>query len=342
MSDMRLSRRTFSLGGLAALGAGCATDVPASVPALAGSPLLVAGVAAVIEIAPVLLAARENPRLAETVEGGIPNLFAFEERRALTRAPVERDQPVADLACQAETATLRVSVLKPDLRLIMVLTEGLYRIIARRSAGIASLADLRGKRVATLRETSSDYFLHLMLQSAGLSYSDIKLVPGLQTPQAVAEAMVKGEVDAITVWEPEIEHAAHAFADDIVTFSDPRLYRERYGIHATAATLADPIKRRQIVQFLVKVFDASKACKEFPGRIIPSSAARSGFSEDLLKRAWPYLNFPADLSSDLVDVMAAEEVWLAQLQNRPPRTPSEIARLIDATILEEARALAAG
>jgi NitT/TauT family transport system substrate-binding protein len=300
-------------------------------------PLKVCGYDNVIEIAPALLVAKDNPGLAEVVEGGLASLFPAEDRLTLTGGRTERDRHDADLACQAETVTLRVSVQKPDLRLIMVLTEGDYRIIARRSGGIVSLQDLRGKRMATLRGTSSDYFLHLMLQSVGLSQADMAFVPGLRGAQGVAEAIIKGEADAVTIWEPEIERVADALGDDVVSFSNPGLYRERYGIHATAGSLADPIKRRQIVQFLAKIFDTSKTCKEDPGKVIPSSAARSGFGEDLLRRAWPHLRFPADLSPDLLDVMVAEEVWLAQFQNRQPRPRSEISRLVDSSVLKEAR-----
>ena len=55
----------------------------------------------------------------------------------------------------------------PDLRIIFNVTEGLYRIVARRSAGIASVADLKGKRVATIAPTSAGYFLHRMLATRG-------------------------------------------------------------------------------------------------------------------------------------------------------------------------------
>ena len=46
----------------------------------------------------------------------------------------------------------------PGLRIILTVSEGYYRIVARRSAGISSLADLKGKRIATFPSTSSAYY----------------------------------------------------------------------------------------------------------------------------------------------------------------------------------------
>ena len=81
--------------------------------------------------------------------GGIPNLVGEAGAQGFA-------QPgVADVATNAETQLLRFSVRHPDLRIIFNVTEGLYRIVARRSAGIASIADLKGKRVATIEQTSA-------------------------------------------------------------------------------------------------------------------------------------------------------------------------------------------
>ena len=60
----------------------------------------------------------------------------------------------ADLATNSETQALRGSYAQPDLRFIFTVAECPYRIVARRSAGITRLADLRGKRVATQLESS--------------------------------------------------------------------------------------------------------------------------------------------------------------------------------------------
>ena len=118
----------------------------------ASRPLRVYGNTKTIELAPVLLAADRIHKTPVTVSnGGIPNLFTGE----------------ADIATNAETQALRQSVDHPNLRIILTVSEGFYRIIARRSAGVTKLADLKGKRIATFGRTSSAYYLAKMLGTQG-------------------------------------------------------------------------------------------------------------------------------------------------------------------------------
>ncbi len=76
--------------------------------------------------------------------GGIPNLVGEPAIGGFG------EPGVADVATHAETQALRYSTRNPDLRIILTVTQGLYRIVARRSAGIEKVADLKGKRIATI------------------------------------------------------------------------------------------------------------------------------------------------------------------------------------------------
>src|SRR5262249_44197850 len=79
----------------------------------------------------------------------------------------------AQAATNAETQMLNVVQANPKVRMLLTVAEGLYRVVARKSAGIRSIADLRGKRVATPPNTSAHYHLVRMLQSAGVQESDV-------------------------------------------------------------------------------------------------------------------------------------------------------------------------
>jgi NitT/TauT family transport system substrate-binding protein len=63
----------------------------------------------------------------------------------------------AHAAGNATTQMLRVLGDNPNVRLLFTLVDGNYRIVAKRSAGISRLADLKGKRIvvpATPRPTT--------------------------------------------------------------------------------------------------------------------------------------------------------------------------------------------
>lgn len=60
----------------------------------------------------------------------------------------------------------------------------------------------------------------------------------------------RGGVDAVALWEPSTQLAADAIGSDAIVFQDRSLYREIVNLHSTAEKLADPEKRRGIVEFV--------------------------------------------------------------------------------------------
>ena len=114
----------------------------------------------------------------------------------------------AHAATNAETQLLIAGT--PNVRLLFTVAEGLYRIVAKRSAGITTLADLRGKRVVTPRDTSAHYFLVRTLASAGVSESDVTIVS--LPREGMATGVAKGDADAIAMWEPESQKASSCSA----------------------------------------------------------------------------------------------------------------------------------
>ncbi|WP_137597696.1 aliphatic sulfonate ABC transporter substrate-binding protein [Paucilactobacillus kaifaensis] len=73
-------------------------------------------------------------------------------------------------------------------------------IVVGKSSGINSLSDLKGKRIAYTKNTSSEYLLRKALKKAGLSTSDVTMVNMDQSSASVAFS--KGKVDAWATWDP--------------------------------------------------------------------------------------------------------------------------------------------
>jgi NitT/TauT family transport system substrate-binding protein len=285
------------------------------------APLRVYGNKTTIEFASVLLTADRYDRSVVVSHGGVPDLFVPGK---------------ADVATNAETQSLRASVEHPDLRIIMTTSEGFYRIVGRRSSGIARLADLKGKKIATSRNTSAAFYLQKMLKTVGLTEADVTIVS--MTPDKMPAALAGRAVDAVAIWEPEIENAKVAVGADAIEFQDRKVYRELFSLHAKAGDLANPAKRKQIVAFVRAIIDASAEMKKAPGRAQALAAAATRYDQALVARVWEHEGFPAALPSDLLDVLEEEEVWVAKERGRAPRSPAVLARLIDDSILKVAMA----
>ena len=321
---------------IAALGAmllaACAT--PQGVEPAPGA-IAIYGNKQTFEIAPVLLAADHYyDGEAYVGMGSIANLVGAPP------VPGFGEEGEADLATNAETQLLRYSVENPELRVVMTVTEGLYRIVARRSAGIESVADLAGHRIATIPQTSSGYFLRLMLEREGLTYDDIDAVP-IVPLAGMTEALGRGDVDAVVIWEPESENAAQVLGDDLIEFSGEGVYRELFNLNTTAEKLADPESRSRIVAFIRAILDASEEVRRDPARAQALVTEAGGFDPDDVRESWRHHRWLAAVPDDLLDVLVVQEQWLAERDGRAPRSREQLAGLIDTSAYEEALALEA-
>jgi sulfonate transport system substrate-binding protein len=300
--------------------------------------LRIYGNLSLLEMAPVLLAAQHLYSGKTSVEHG--SVMALWGKTSDLASLGSAGQ--ADLATNSETQALRASVDNPDLRFVFTVAECPYRIVARRSAGIEHLADLRGKRVGTQLDSSAAYFLDSMLRTVDLTAQDVVSVPFMAKTTApisqLPEALRNRELDAVALWEPQVERARLAIGGDAVEFRDPGVYTEKFNLCTTQANLDDPPLRHRIVAFVRALIAAAQRLKADPetGQRLVAQAA--GLDIETVRNAWPYLTYPGTLADDLLDIFERQDVWIAKVQGRAPRSREALARLIDDSVLREARA----
>jgi ABC-type nitrate/sulfonate/bicarbonate transport system substrate-binding protein len=282
--------------------------------------LRVAGNMTTIELSPVLLAANGiYPGPITVINGGIPNIM----------------NGSVDVATNAETQLLRQSVDDPNLRVIFTVAESFYRIVARKSAGIRSVADLKGKRITTPQNTSASYFLSRMLATAGVNESEITIVP-IAPLTDMSAALRDRRVDAVAMWEPEAERAIEAAGDDAIVLQDRKVYRELFNLNTSTKVLADPSKRKAIVDLLRALITSSERLRTKPRDSWTFLGTKLNYSPELIAKCWPELRYAGSMVGDLLDVMEKEEPWVAKERNRAPRTRAQLSTLIDDSLLKEA------
>jgi len=299
--------------GGASAGAGGGTPLPA---------LKITSDIASIEFTPVLVAAESfYAGTASVGEGGIVTLL---------------NDSTVDLGSNAETQSLRQSVNFPNLRIIFTVTETFYRIVASRSAGVATLADLKGKSVATIPNTSAAYYVDKMLRTVGLTDKDVTIRSG--SAQTLPTLLANGAVAAVTLWEPSPQVAMDRIGSDAIEFQDRSVYREIVNLHSTAETLAKPEKRRGIVAFVRALIQAQRQFREEPEKAKPRVTKALNMDAALLDKVWHNEQWLGTLVPDLLDVLVEEDVWVAAQTGRTPRTRAQLAPLVDDSILKEALA----
>ncbi|WP_437983376.1 ABC transporter substrate-binding protein [Sorangium sp. So ce117] len=318
-------------GGEAGAGAGGETGAGGQGGAASFPALKISSDTASIEFTPALIAAQDfYPGEATVQSGGIVGML---------------NDASVDLGTNAETQALRQSVAHPNLRIIFTVTETFYRIVANRAAGIRSLADLRGKRIGSIANTSAAFFIHKYLGTVGLTDADYTVVSGgicMAAPCArntLPAMLEEGAVDAVALWEPSTQLAANAIGSNAVVFQDRSLYREIVNLHSTAEKLADPEKRRGIVEFVRSLASAQELYRTEPEAVWPRISDAIGIEPSVLEQVWEDERFQGTLVPDILDVLEEEEGWVAAQTNRTPRTRAELAPLVDDSVMREALGL---
>ena len=286
-------------------------------------PLRIAVNPTTIESAPLFMAGQMLAGDVELIAGKIPRLL----------------DGSADAATNAETQALLFSLERADIRIILTVSECAYRIVAPRASGVRAPADLRGKRIGTLRHTSSHFYAVKTLRAAGLSEADAAIV---HVPlEDMPAALKRSDIDALSIWEPVAEAAIEGLAGDAAVIEAPELFRERFNLNTTAAVLRDPSRRAALVSFVRTLIEAARRVRSQPSAAWPLLSRNINLAVPAIEKLWRQFRFPAALPSDLLPLLIEEEQWLAAGQHRRPRSDAALAALIDDSILREAQGSAA-
>jgi aliphatic sulfonates family ABC transporter substrate-binding protein len=73
-------------------------------------------------------------------------------------------------------------------------------IVVQKDSPVATLADLKGKKIAVAKGSSAHNLLVTALESAGIAWGDIN--PIYLAPADAASAFARGAVDAWSIWDP--------------------------------------------------------------------------------------------------------------------------------------------
>lgn len=109
-----------------------------------------------------------------------------------------------DVGAFGTTAPLAHIAKGADLRIIAGIMGEDASIVttAANASKVKSIADLRGKKVATVRLATGDAVLRGALKDAGIDWKTDLQIFELKNPPAVIEAVKSGQVDAGVVWGP--------------------------------------------------------------------------------------------------------------------------------------------
>ena len=179
------------------------------------------------------------------------------------------------------------------------------KCLARKDRNISTPQDLIGKKVATTIGTTAHYFMATFFIFNGLDLEDVEIVD--LNPTEMVEAIVKGNVDAIFTWEPNIYHAEKDLGDNGVILPSDVGYLATFNL----VSKNDFIENNQqllkrILKALIKAEEFTKDNREESVDII---AARLKTDREIIDKLWGMYEFRVSLTQAFLITLEGEARW---------------------------------
>lgn len=159
----------------------------------------------------------------------------------------------ADFATVAETPVMYAIMNGENISIISTIHTSTKdnAIVVRKDKGILSPSDLKGKTIAATFGTTSEFFLDAFLAVHGVSGKEVKLVDLKQ--DQLPDALAKGEVDAIAVFNPFLLLAQKKMGESGKTFYEKNIYTQTLNVVTTKDFVQrNPGKVVKVLRALVK------------------------------------------------------------------------------------------
>ena len=185
------------------------------------------------------------------------------------------------------------------------------KLVARKSAGITNPRQLEGRRIATVKGASAQYFLDSYLIFNDVDKTKVTVVGML--PEEMAAALEKREVDAVAVWEPFAFRAMTVLGADGAILPSQRIYTETFNLVSDRRTIAS--REGDLVKVLRAVERAEQFIREQPKRAQAVLLQRLKLDQAYLDWAWNDLDCRMTLDQSLVTTLEGEARWAVREGN---------------------------
>ncbi|WP_421831759.1 ABC transporter substrate-binding protein [Limnobacter sp.] len=206
------------------------------------------------------------------------------------------------------------------------------KFVVRKAAVKGGTKGLTGKRIGYVEKASSHYYMDLFLLYNGIDPKTTVPVP--MGAEALAAALAKGEVDAISVWEPWGQIALNLGGDEVAVVDAPKLYSQTFNLLASNEyRLA---QTRKLIAVLSALDEAIQFIKKNPDEAKRILARDVGVDLDTVKAAWPTYQFELTLQQSLLSTVQGQARWARREGHvAPTLAEPEFLNFIDASLLRK-------
>jgi NitT/TauT family transport system substrate-binding protein len=180
-----------------------------------------------------------------------------------------------------------------------------HSIIGRKNKGVLTVASLNGKRIGVTLGTSAHFVLDALLIRQKLSTDDVELHD--LKPEEFSDALAKGEVDAVSTWEPYLGVLRAQLGENGTIFYSEGIYELPYNLAGTRDyVVSHPETIKKLLRALVR---AERFCKDDPDAARKIVASGLNVSLESLNELWPTYRFNITLNQSLLLALEDETRW---------------------------------
>ncbi len=202
-----------------------------------------------------------------------------------------------DIATVTETPVVHKSFIRNDFYIVGDAVRPVeHQIVARKDRGIDDTSDLKGKRIAVMQGTSADYFLDSFLMYNELSRSDVEVINMLTIN--MPSAIEKGEVDAISCWQPFALKAQRMLGENAIILPSKNIHTVSWLIIVTKKYANE--NQEAIQRFLRAIIKAEKFLKANRKESIRIHADMSKVDRDIVDTLFDNMNYDLSLRHQLL------------------------------------------
>ncbi len=237
-----------------------------------------------------------------------------------------------DAALCADTPIVRGALTGRPVRVIATIATAAndIKFVARRSAGIATPADLAGKRIGTRAGTAAHFFMDSALLKYGLRGTDVEVTFG--SFEEVLEGLLTGEIDAIATRQPFVRQAQTELGADALVLEEHGLYEKTMNLCVRTDTA---VSDREVRGRLVDAFiDAEGLAVADPDRVRRAVADELELTLDDICDCI-LVDGAVALRQSLVLNFEAQARWARAATDVDGSAPLNCLALIDTSVLEQ-------